>query len=164
MNAGLMTIACDGEWCCVWKMEPCPGLRGIFRMIGHKSLLTSLFQTEGPLRETKIDRPISGRGNRSGPRGAANHPHGLEKTLFSKHDGRLGLPSRTATAVGSHRRSAATNPRTSLQPSSIMEARASRISFSIGYSRLRPLPPKICSAALATSKAVLVAVTFEAMA
>jgi len=64
----------------------------------------------------------------------------------------------------SHNLSAATRPSTSLQPSSIIEARASRRSFSIGYSRLRPLPPKICNAALATSKAVWVAVTFDATA
>ena len=55
-------------------------------------------------------------------------------------------------------------PRTSLQPSSIIDARASRSIFSIGYSQLRPLPPKIWSAALATSKAVSVEVTFEAIA
>ena len=36
---------------------------------------------------------------------------------------------------------APTMPSTSLQPSSIIEARASRSSFSTGYSRLRPLPP-----------------------
>ena len=52
---------------------------------------------------------------------------------------------------------------TSLQPSSINEARASRSSFSIGYSRLRPLPPKIWTASLATSKAVLVHRVFDAM-
>ena len=51
----------------------------------------------------------------------------------------------------------------SLQPSSIIEARASRITFSIGYSRLSPLPPKICTAELATSKQVFVAVTFDAI-
>src|SRR5208337_4257708 len=60
--------------------------------------------------------------------------------------------------------SAATMLRRSLQPSSIIEARASRISFSIGYSRESPLPPKICRALLATSKAVFVAVTFDATA
>ena len=49
--------------------------------------------------------------------------------------------------------------RTSLPPSAISIARASRNSFSIGYSRVMPLPPKICSASLATSKAVCVAVT-----
>ena len=32
---------------------------------------------------------------------------------------------------------------TSLQPSSIMDARASRMIFSTGYSRLNPLPPNI---------------------
>ena len=51
----------------------------------------------------------------------------------------------------------------SLQPSSISDARASRISFSIGYSREMPLPPKIWSASLATSKAVLVTKVFDAM-
>ncbi|MDT4877462.1 hypothetical protein FQZ97_1129820 [compost metagenome] len=51
----------------------------------------------------------------------------------------------------------------SLQPSSIIEARASRNSFSTGYSRVTPLPPNIWMAWEATSKAVWVAVIFEAM-
>ena len=52
---------------------------------------------------------------------------------------------------------------TSLQPSSIIEARASRKIFSIGYSWVRPLPPKICNASLATSKAVCVEVILLAI-
>jgi len=89
----------------------------------------------------------------------------------SKHERGFSLraPARGSTVPlpgrePAHSRSAATMDSTSLQPSSIIEARASRSSFSIGYSRLRPLPPKICSAALATSKAVFVAVTFDATA
>ena len=48
--------------------------------------------------------------------------------------------------------------------SSIIDALASRMIFSIGYSLLSPLPPKICSASLATSKATRVAYVFEAIA
>ncbi len=47
--------------------------------------------------------------------------------------------------------SAAARLRTTLVPSSIREARASRRIFSIGYSRLRPFPPCNCSAESATS-------------
>ena len=42
------------------------------------------------------------------------------------------------------------------------EARASRKIFSTGYSRHSPLPPKICTASLATSKAVWVQKTLDA--
>ncbi len=59
---------------------------------------------------------------------------------------------------------AATMPRTSLQPSSIIEMRASRKIFSIGQSREIPAPPNTCSASLATSNAACVEVTLEAMA
>ena len=51
----------------------------------------------------------------------------------------------------------------SLQPSSISEARASRSSFSTGYSRVTPLPPNIWMASEATSNAVCVPVTLAAM-
>ena len=53
---------------------------------------------------------------------------------------------------------------TSLQPSSIIEARASGRIFSIGYSWVRPLPPKICNASLATSNAICVEVILLAIA
>src|ERR1039458_1201128 len=54
--------------------------------------------------------------------------------------------------------------RTSLVPSSISEARASRNNFSIGYSLLSPLPPKIYKASLATSNEACVQKVFAAIA
>src|SRR5208282_2529847 len=54
--------------------------------------------------------------------------------------------------------------RTSLVPSSISEARASRNIFSTGYSLLSPLPPKICKASLVTSNAACVQKVFAAIA
>jgi hypothetical protein len=50
-------------------------------------------------------------------------------------------------------RSAATRLSMSSHPSSMVDARASRSSFSIGYSWLRPLPPKIWMAPLAICRA-----------
>src|ERR1019366_7972593 len=68
------------------------------------------------------------------------------------------------TGLRSRIRSAPVKLRTSLVPSSISDARASRKIFSIGYSRLSPLPPKICSASEAISNEAWVQKVLAAIA
>jgi hypothetical protein len=75
------------------------------------------------------------------------------------------VPSWTVhTVLPCMSRSRPSMDRTSLVPSSIIDALASRKIFSIGYSLESPKPPKICIAWLATRKAVSVDSTLAAIA
>src|SRR5208282_458803 len=82
----------------------------------------------------------------------------IDRSLKTRHVDCCAIPTRRYCAIASpttplrfRMRRAPARLRTSLVPSSINEARASRNSFSIPYSLLRPLPPNTWSASLATS-------------
>src|SRR5208282_3960929 len=96
----------------------------------------------------------------------------LNRSLYTRH---LLPPSRSAKcgrscyacvrpSVSARMCRAPARLRTSLVPSSMSEARASRNIFSTGYSLLSPLPPKICKASLATSNEAWVQKVFAAIA